>query len=85
MFAEYTLLAVCQIFAPHTLHKILQVLIQLALSCYQYPPACFIYTLTYDLKDRPRLFSKRKTAFIKFPSVWMNITDTAHPTIILRY
>ena len=42
----YSLLAVsAKIFAPHTLHKICQVLIQLALSCHQCLPASFIFII----------------------------------------
>ena len=73
----YSLLAVsAETFAPHTLHKI-QVLIQLALSCHQCLPACFICSiatfsiLIYDLKGWPRLFSKVK------------ISKTAHILITL--
>ena len=66
VFRIYSLLAVsAETFAPHTLYKI-QVLIQLALSCHQCLPACFICSiatfsiLIYDLKIWPRLFSKVK-------------------------
>ena len=80
MLAVYSLLAVsAETFAPHTLQKI-QVLIQLALSCHQCLPACFICCiatfsiLIYDLKSQPRLFSKVKIS--KTPHILLTLVKT---------